>query len=58
MRVLCAIPKSRHNPQFSEEELAASLQKAGIAYSEQKNGQPLRANDISQSTGWEANVST
>lgn len=26
------IPKSRHNPQFGEEELAASLQEAGIAY--------------------------
>jgi uncharacterized protein (DUF488 family) len=26
------IPRSRHNPQFGEEELAASLQKAGIAY--------------------------
>ncbi len=26
------IPKSRHNPQFAEEELAASLQEAGIAY--------------------------
>ena len=26
------IPKSRHNPQFSKEALAASLQQAGIAY--------------------------
>ncbi len=26
------IPKSRHNPQFGAEELAASLQRAGIAY--------------------------
>ncbi len=26
------IPRSRHNPQFGAEELAASLQRAGIAY--------------------------
>ena len=26
------VPRSRHNPQFGAEELAASLQRAGIAY--------------------------
>src|SRR5260370_12272452 len=26
------IPKSRHNPQFGQEELAASLKQAGIGY--------------------------
>ena len=26
------IPRSRHNPQFGKEELAASLQQAGIVY--------------------------
>ena len=26
------VPRSRHNPQFGKEELAASLQQAGIVY--------------------------
>ena len=48
------IPKSRHNPQFSEEELAASLQKAGIAYKHlARLGGLRRTSKDSVNLGWQ-----
>jgi uncharacterized protein (DUF488 family) len=47
------IPKSRHNPQFGTEELAASLQQAGIAYTHLgKLGGLRRTSKDSVNLGW------
>ncbi len=48
------IPKSRHNPQFGAEELAASLQRAGIAYKHlAKLGGLRHASKDSVNLGWQ-----
>src|SRR5579872_3684832 len=48
------IPKSRHNPQFNAEELAASLQQAGIAYMHlAKLGGLRRTSKDSINLGWQ-----
>lgn len=48
------IPKSRHNPQFNQEELKASLKKAKIGYRHLKELGGLRhARKDSINTGWE-----
>ena len=48
------IPKSRHNPQFGAEELAASLQRAGIAYTHlAKLGGLRHASKDSVNLGWQ-----
>jgi uncharacterized protein (DUF488 family) len=48
------IPKSRHNPQFGSEELAASLQHAGIAYKQlAKLGGLRHASKDSINLGWQ-----
>ena len=48
------IPKSRHNPQFCAEELAASLQRAGIAYKHLARLGGLRhASKDSVNLGWQ-----
>ncbi len=48
------IPKSRHNPQFGAEELAASLQHAGIAYTHlAKLGGLRHASKDSVNLGWQ-----
>src|SRR6266699_2740587 len=48
------IPKSRHNPQFGAEELAASLQQAGIAYKHlAKLGGLRRTSKDSINLGWQ-----
>ena len=48
------IPKSRHNPQFNAEELAASLQEAGIAYEHlAKLGGLRRTSKDSVNLGWQ-----
>lgn len=48
------IPRSRHNPQFGTEELAASLQGAGIAYSHlAKLGGLRHSSKDSVNTGWQ-----
>ena len=48
------IPNSRHNPQFGKEELAASLQEAGIAYKHlARLGGLRRANKDSVNLGWQ-----
>jgi uncharacterized protein (DUF488 family) len=48
------IPRSRHNPQFGQEELAASLQQAGIAYSHLgKLGGLRHASKDSVNSGWQ-----
>jgi uncharacterized protein (DUF488 family) len=48
------IPKSRHNPQFGTEELAASLQQAGIAYMHLgKLGGLRHASKDSINLGWQ-----
>jgi uncharacterized protein (DUF488 family) len=47
------IPKSRHNPQFGAEELAVSLQQAGIAYTHlAKLGGLRHASKDSVNLGW------
>ncbi len=47
------IPKSRHNPQFNQDELKKSLARAGIAYRHLKNLGGLRhALPDSVNTGW------
>jgi uncharacterized protein (DUF488 family) len=47
------IPKSRHNPQFAQEDLEPSLQDAGIAYRWQKSLGGLRhARKDTINTGW------
>jgi uncharacterized protein (DUF488 family) len=47
------IPKSRHNPQFAQENLEKSLQRAGIHYRWQKSLGGLRhAQKDSINTGW------
>jgi uncharacterized protein (DUF488 family) len=47
------IPKSRHNPQFGAEELAVSLQQAGIAYMHlAKLGGLRHASKDSVNLGW------
>jgi uncharacterized protein (DUF488 family) len=47
------IPKSRHNPQFGAEELAVSLQQAGIAYKHlAKLGGLRHASKDSVNLGW------
>jgi uncharacterized protein (DUF488 family) len=47
------IPKSRHNPQFGAEELAASLQQAKIAYKQlAKLGGLRRTSKDSKNPGW------
>ena len=47
------IPRSRHNPQFGREELAASLQQAGIAYTHLgKLGGLRHASKDSVNLGW------
>jgi uncharacterized protein (DUF488 family) len=47
------IPKSRHNPQFNTEELAASLLEAGIAYEQlAKLGGLRRTSKDSVNLGW------
>jgi uncharacterized protein (DUF488 family) len=48
------IPKSRHNPQFGSEELADSLQQAGIAYKHlAKLGGLRHASKDSINLGWQ-----
>jgi uncharacterized protein (DUF488 family) len=48
------IPRSRHNPQFGKEELAASLQQAGIAYTHfGKLGGLRHASKDSVNLGWQ-----
>ncbi len=48
------IPRSRHNPQFGKEELAASLQQAGIAYTHlEKLGGLRHASKDSINSGWQ-----
>ena len=48
------IPRSRHNPQFGKEELAASLQQAGIAYMHLgKLGGLRHASKDSVNIGWQ-----
>jgi uncharacterized protein (DUF488 family) len=48
------IPRSRHNPQFGTEELAASLQQAGIAYTHLgKLGGLRHASKDSINLGWQ-----
>jgi uncharacterized protein (DUF488 family) len=48
------IPKSRHNPQFGSEEIAASLEKAGIAYKQfAKLGGLRRTSKDSINLGWQ-----
>jgi hypothetical protein len=48
------VPRSRHNPQFGKEELAASLQQAGIAYIHLgKLGGLRHASKTSVNTGWQ-----
>ena len=47
------VPKSRHNPQFNEERLAASLKKKDVAYRHSKLlGGFRHANKDSKNTGW------
>jgi uncharacterized protein (DUF488 family) len=47
------IPKSRHNPQFNEEELASALRSAGIRYVHMKNLGGLRHPlKISPNSAW------
>jgi uncharacterized protein (DUF488 family) len=47
------VPKSRHNPQFGQDELAASLAGAGIAYRYLRElGGLRRARKDSINTGW------
>ncbi len=47
------IPRSRHNPQFNQDELAGSLKKAGIEYLHMKGLGGLRhAWKDSPNTGW------
>jgi len=49
-----SIPRSRHNPQFGREELAASLQQAGIAYTHLgKLGGLRHASKDSVNLGWQ-----
>jgi len=48
------IPKSRHNPQFSEGELAASLREAGMAYKHlARLGGLRRTSKDSVNLGWQ-----
>jgi len=48
------VPRSRHNPQFGAEELAASLQRAGIAYTHlAKLGGLRHASKDSVNLGWQ-----
>ncbi|MBI5684422.1 MAG: DUF488 domain-containing protein [Verrucomicrobia bacterium] len=48
------VPKSRHNPQFSQESLALELPRAGIRYVHLKSLGGLRhARPDSQNIGWE-----
>ena len=48
------IPRSRHNPQFGREDLAASLQRAGIAYIHLgKLGGLRHASKDSVNLGWQ-----
>lgn len=47
------IPKSRHNPQFNQDKIRASLKKAGVAYQHLKELGGLRhAKKNSVNTGW------
>lgn len=47
------VPRSRHNPQFSQEELSRSLSEAGIAYSYlAKLGGLRKTRADSRNTGW------
>ncbi len=47
------IPKSRHNPQFAEEQLAPALQEAGMAYKRiARLGGLRRTTSASVNTGW------
>lgn len=47
------VPKSRHNPQFAQENLSPALQKAGIEYQWHRNLGGLRhARKDSINTGW------
>ncbi len=48
------VPKSRHNPQFGKEALAASLEQAGIAYRHlEKLGGLRHASKDSVNLGWQ-----
>ena len=48
------VPRSRHNPQFGTDELAASLRHAGIAYTHlAKLGGLRRTTKDSVNTGWQ-----
>jgi uncharacterized protein (DUF488 family) len=48
------VPKSRHNPQFGNEALAASLEQAGIAYTHlEKLGGLRHASKASVNLGWQ-----
>ena len=47
------VPKSRHNPQFGQEQLSASLEGAGIQYTHMRGLGGLRhARPDSANTGW------
>jgi len=47
------IPQSRHNPQFGRDQLAASLEKAGIQYTHMPGlGGLRRPRKDSRNTGW------
>jgi uncharacterized protein (DUF488 family) len=47
------VPRSRHNPQFNGDVLAAALERAGIAYTQRKDLGGLRhARKDSPNTGW------
>jgi len=48
------VPKSRHNPQFGKEALAASLEQAGIAYTHlEKLGGLRHTSKDSVNLGWQ-----
>jgi uncharacterized protein (DUF488 family) len=48
------VPKSRHNPQFGKEALAASLEQAGIAYTHlEKLGGLRHSSKDSVNLGWQ-----
>jgi uncharacterized protein (DUF488 family) len=48
------VPKSRHNPQFGKEALAASLEQAGIAYTHlEKLGGLRHTSKASVNLGWQ-----
>jgi uncharacterized protein (DUF488 family) len=47
------VPKSRHNPQFGQDQLAASLEDAGIEYRYLPGlGGPRHPRKVSENAGW------